>query len=550
MSPGHRILTVSSFLSLAILWASLAQGTTLSGTITGDEGTRIPGVMVSARDVARDYVRTAFSDDQGQYELTELLPGKHEIKVHRIGFRTLEQKGLEVNEAGMSKLDFQLSPTAEIREQVSGTPWMTRLPEGDMKRKFKMACAGCHQFGDINTRRPRSREEWEATIERMKGMGLGSYQVGHSLMPGLDDTKALAAWLAASGFGQDSSDPTITPPPPVTGDAARVQITEYLIGEADSVFHDSTVDNDGYGWAIDYRHDTLWKVDPATGKSTKYDLPIKGSGPHTIHPDRDNVLWITLQLVDMVASFDPRTGKFRLYGGFTRDALVHSFAIDSMGHIAYDHDGALWVSGSGNNTLASLNPKTGKVKEYSLPLTGAFPPTRVAAYGVAMDSQKNVWYTKLNEGVFGKVDARTRNITQYRMPEDYSGPRRLSVDSRDRLWIPEYSTNRVTRFDPETETFKSYELPETGDYPYALRVDGVKDIVWICGTGSDSLYRFDPAAEKFTQFRLPSQTAFTRQLSVDHKTGDIWTSYSNIPNTFGKHGKGVLVRMELRAPAR
>jgi streptogramin lyase len=136
------------------------------------------------------------------------------------------------------------------------------------------------------------------------------------------------------------------------------------------------------------------------------------------------------------------------------------------------------------------------------------------------------------------------------MPEDYSGPRRLSVDSRDRLWIPEYSTNRVTRFDPETETFRSYELPETGDYPYALRVDGVKGIVWICGTGSDSLYRFDPAAEKFTQFRLPSQTAFTRQLSVDHKTGDIWTSYSNIPNTFGKHGKGVLVRMELRAPAR
>lgn len=550
MATAHRILTTGSSLFFAMLWASLAQGMAVSGTITGHEGIRIPGVMISARDVAGGSIRTVFSDDHGQYRITALLPGQYEFKVHRVGFETLETKALEVQEPGLSQFDFRLSPAANIHEQVSGTAWMAHLPEGEMKRRFKMACAGCHQFGDVHTRRPRSRQEWETTIQRMKGMSLGGYSVGHSLMPGLDDTKALAAWLAANGFGDTPSALEITAPPPVTGDAARVQITEYLIGEADSVFHDSTVDNDGYGWVIDYRHDTLWKVDPATGKSTKYDLPIKGGGAHTIHPDRDNVLWMTLQLVDMVASFDPRTEKFRLYGGFTRDALVHSFAIDSLGYIAYDHEGNLWVSGSGNNTLASLNPKTGEVKEYSLPLTGALPPTRVAAYGVAMDSRKNVWYTKLNEGVFGRVEARSRHITQYRMPEDYSGPRRLSVDSRDRLWIPEYSTNRITRFDPEDGSFKSYDLPEAGDYPYALRVDGVKDIVWICGTGSDSLYRFDPAAGKFTQYRLPSQFAFTRQLSVDHRTGDIWTSYSNIPNTYGSYGKGVLVRMELRETPR
>lgn len=547
MSPRLRIVTGGSTIALAILWASMAQGMAVSGTILGDRGAGLPGVMVSARDVARGYVRTVFSDDRGRYRITELFPGAYEIRVHRPGFATAEKKGLDVGEAGLSALDFRLSPAAELREQVPGTSWMARLPDGDMKRKFRLACAGCHQFGDSLTRRPRSREQWEATIQRMKGMGLGSYQVGHTLMPGLDDTKALAAWLAENGFGENAPDPKITPPAPATGDAARVQITEYFIGEPDSVFHDSTVDNDGYGWAIDYRHGTLWKVDPASGRSTRYELPIRDSGPHTIHPDRNNVLWITLQLVDMVASFDPRTEKFRLYGGFTRDALVHSFAIDSLGYIAYDHDGALWVSGSGNNTVASLNPGTGEVREYPLPLTGALPPTRVAVYGMAMDSRKNVWYTKLNEGVFGRIDAHTREISQYRMPADSSGPRRLSVDSRDMLWIPEYGTNRVTRFDPATGTFKSYVLPEDGDYPYALRVDGTKDIVWICGTGSDSVYRFDPATERFTQFRLPSRTAFTRQLSVDYRTGDVWTSYSNIPNPYGK---GVLVRMEFRAPER
>lgn len=548
MLPAIRILTAVSSLAVAVLWASPARGMTISGTITADEGAAIPGVMVSATDLERGYISTAFSDERGRYRITELQPGKFAIRVHRVGFTTLEKNDIELQEPGPSALDFRISPTSDILEQVSGTAWMAHLPDGDMKRQFEMACAGCHQFGDVHTRRPRSRQEWEATIERMKGKSLGGYTVGHSLMPGLDDTRALAAWLAENGFGDPAATPTITPLQPVTGDAARVQITEYLIGEADSVFHDSTVDDDGIGWAIDYLHNTLWKVDPATGKSTKYELPVPASGPHTIHPDRNGILWMTLQLADRVASFDPRTEKFRVYGGFTRDSLVHSFAIDSMGYIAYDNDGALWVTGSGNNTLASLNPVTGEVKEYSLPLTGTIPPTRVAAYGAAMDSKKNVWYTKLNEGVFGKVDARTKKITQYRMPEDYSGPRRLSVDSRDRLWIPEYSTNRITRFDPKTGAFKSYDLPEAGDYPYALRVDGATDIVWICGTGSNSLYRFDPAREKFTQFRLPSPMAFTRQLSVDHRTGDVWTSYSNIPNTSGMHAKGVFVRLQLRAP--
>jgi len=546
MSPLQRVLTIASSLACATLWASLAQGMTIAGTIRGEQGAAIPGVMVSATDTGRGIITTAYSDAAGRYRITALAPGTYTIEVHRPGFGTQQSRGLELREPGPGALDFRLAPAPDIREQVSGTAWMARLPESDMKRKFKMACAGCHQFGDARTRRTRSREEWEATIQRMKGMSLGGYSVGHSLMPGLDDTKALAAWLAGNGFGPGAPDPQITMPPPVSGEAARAQITEYLIGEPDSVFHDSTVGNDGIGWAIDYLHGTLWRVDPATGESKKFDIPVKGSGPHTIHPDRDNVLWITLQLVDEVASFDPRSGKFRIYDGFTADSLVHSFAIDSMGYIAYDLDGNLWISGSGNNTVASLNPKTGVVKEYSLPLTGTLPPTRVAAYGMAMDSRKNVWYTKLNEGVFGRIDARTKEITQYRMPEAHSGPRRLSVDSQDRLWIPEYSTNRITRFDPETGKFESYDLPEAGDYPYALRVDGRHDIVWICGTGSDSIHRFDPKTARFTQYRLPSPLAFTRQLSVDHRTGDVWTSYSNIPNVYGRHGKGVLVRIELR----
>lgn len=543
MSLKKRILPAGLLISLALLWTSATQGMTISGTVKGEQGDGIAGAMVMARDLARGQVKTVFSNGQGQYQIPRLFPGKYEVKVKRIGFKIAEKKELEAKEAGLSKLDFVLSPTSDIADELPSTAWMALLPAGEMKRKFVLGCTGCHQFGEVSTRKARPKTEWIKTIQNMQKMGLGTLQVGYFLMPGIEEN-ALAAWLVENGFGDKSAPPKMTPPPPVTGEAARAIITEYDVGEADSSLHDATVDKDGYGWAVDYLHDILYKVDPTSGIITKYEFPIKGGGPHTIHPDRNNFLWITLELADMVACFDPKTEKFRLYKGFTPGAFVHSFAIDSLGYIAYDSAGNLWVSEFFNNAVARLNPKTGEVKEYPLPLTGTFPKNSAGPYGITMDSQKNVWYTKLNEGVIGKVNSQTGEVKQYQMPTENSGPRRLCVDSQDRLWIPEFSNAKVARFDTKTESFKEYDLPNSSDYPYALRVDGAKDIVWIAGTGSDSLYRFDPETERFIQYPLPSQVAFVRQMAVDYKTGDLWTSYSNLPNGFGHYPKGVMVRIE------
>ncbi|WP_195891494.1 virginiamycin B lyase family protein [Luminiphilus syltensis] len=517
---------------------------TLTGAVKSLELGPVVGAQISAKNLDRGYTKTVFTDDQGEFRMVDLFPGQYDITAVQIGFETEKKNDIFVSEAGLSNIEFDLAHGADIAQQVSGTSWIAALPDGPLKRGFLLGCIGCHQFGDMITRAPRSREQWIATITNMKSKGLGSYQVGHALMPGLS-TEDLATWLVDSGFGTAGHSLRPEVPSPVTGAAAEIEIIEYDVGQPDSVLHDSTVGKEGYGWGLDYVHDTLHKIDPTSGAVTTYELPIKGAGAHTIHPDRNNILWITLQLVDMVASFDPNTEEFRLYGGFSLNSLPHSFAIDSLGYIEYDDEGNLWISEFTNNALASLNPETGEVKEYPLPLTGTLPKTQVGVYGVAIDSLKNVWYTKLNEGVFGKLNSGTKKITQYEMPTKFSGPRRIGVDSQDRLWIPEFATSKVTVFDPLKLTFKSYPLPDKGDYPYALRVDGTKDVVWICGTGSDSIYRLDPNTGEFTQFPLPNAYTFTRQLAIDYKTGDIWTSYSNIPNQWGDNPAAIVVRMQI-----
>ena len=93
-------------------------------------------------------------------------------------------------------------------------------------------------------------------------------------------------------------------------------------------------------------------------------MPVKNSGVHTLQVDRQGTLWMTLQLSDMVVSFDPKTAHFRVYKGFRKGSLIHSFAYDPFGYIQYDAHGRIWMSEFGGNAVASLEPKSGQIKEY------------------------------------------------------------------------------------------------------------------------------------------------------------------------------------------
>ncbi len=178
-----------------------------------------------------------------------------------------------------------------------------RCPKAISRRIFWSAAPSATPSG--RSRTPASRARLSGWVKTIKWMRCNKIDV-YSVVPKSTSMSLRNGW-PANGFGPDRKTPHFRAPAPPSGDAARVVITEYDVGYPDTWAHDMEVEpSTGMAWVGDYTHDELIRVDPRNGAQKVYKLPVKGSGVHTLHFDRDGALWMTFQLADMVCRFDPR----------------------------------------------------------------------------------------------------------------------------------------------------------------------------------------------------------------------------------------------------
>lgn len=121
-----------------------------------------------------------------------------------------------------------------------------------------------------------------------------------------------------------------------------------------------------YGMAID-KNDTLWfsefkkdgqigKIDPQTGKVTRYAPPTAGACPRRMHFDTDGLLWIAEYCSGKIASFDVKTERFKEYQLPGASPSPYALNIDKNHHI--------WYSSMDMDVMGELDPSTGKIIEY------------------------------------------------------------------------------------------------------------------------------------------------------------------------------------------
>lgn len=509
---------------------------TLEGVVRDKDGKALQGVFVMAAQAERMMKTAVVSDAEGRFVIRDLFPARYTLSTNRIGYAPVTMADFELDFDG-ARQDFELTAT-DPTKQLPSNMWLAALPDSEFKARFITGCTICHDPGSEAMLRPRNEQEWEAAIQMMRDQ-LDVYSVIPKFEP-----NELAAWLIEHKFGTTPADLPI--PDPGQDGTAKTTITVYDVGYPDSWAHDMVIEPaTGAAWVGDYPYDELVRVDPVTGEQTRYKLPTKGGGMHTLHFDTKGKLWITLQLADMVASFDPKTEAFQLYRGFRKGSLIHSFAYDEQGLVAFDKQGRMWLSEFGSNSVASLNPETGEIKEYDL------LGTEGHTYGIALDSKDRVWYTKYVENIYGMLDPATGQIVEKQMPRPESAPHRMSIDDQDRLWIPNSGYGTLARYDIANDTLEEFPLPDKDVFPYASRYDGATGTVWVQGNGTSSIYRFDPVTNRFSSYRMPLPMSYGRMIAFDYKTGSVWTSLSNYPNKHTGRPTGSLLRFSgVEAPAR
>lgn len=127
--------------------------------------------------------------------------------------------------------------------------------------------------------------------------------------------------------------------------------------------------------------------------------------------------------------------------------------------------------------LASINLSAGGKRSYPLrPLprvTGAGTKVVITEYDlprplsqphdVITDPQGNVWYCDFGKQVIGRLDPKTGAVREFPVPVLRSGEPTGQLDiewgSDGMLWVGMHYQGAVGRFDPKTETFKVFPIP-------------------------------------------------------------------------------------------
>src|SRR5579872_1961254 len=177
-----------------------AQEGTITGTVTDDTKSVLPGASVTATDQDTGRQMVAVTNDKGEYRLLQVLPGKYSIQAELSGFATVVLKDVEilVGQHATVPLTMKLASVSETLTVVGETPLV------DTSRSQVAGNVDRRQMEAL----PLQGRNWMELSKLVKGVTAND--IGNSIGTGaMDDMwqlnldgQQITQKVAGSGFGQ------------------------------------------------------------------------------------------------------------------------------------------------------------------------------------------------------------------------------------------------------------------------------------------------------------------------------------------------------------
>jgi streptogramin lyase len=158
--------------------------------------------------------------------------------------------------------------------------------------------------------------------------------------------------------------------------------------------------------------------------------------------------------------------------------------------------------------LKTLPRPTGRatrviVTEYDLPDAGRLP------HDADLDDKGNVWYNDFREPLIGRLDPRTGESKEWRMPPlkpDFpEGTLSIEFNRDGYLWIPRFRQGGYTRFDPRTEKFQTWLVPLEHNDARAIQPQvaaAPNGTAWFPGGESLLIFKVDPETGEVSSYPM------------------------------------------------
>jgi len=560
--------------AIVFLMSSNSRAITVNGSVLAVDGTPVPGVMVTVHSQAPGPATlSVFSDEKGRFiapDLPHAKVGDLLFSIRKVG---LIQTAVNIKpEADVLQANITVQAIDNVVDQVPASAWLTNFDADDRGARTVVGhCAGsgCHQFPADRVKKftkslteslaqhPDSSEimgkqVWLGMVQFMRSMSL-RFSADTELRWGMDDKTAAGfaspqnalfneteGGLIAKTLADKFSTQTFADYPiekykklgngPL-GATTKTVIREYRLLTDGWTREVAMSSSTPYPWLVEDNKHRLGRLDTDTGYVRWYPVPSHVKGPHTINADAAGNFWISMEESFDVGLFDPKAEKWTTYSGFGKNALVHDFCMDENRQVRYDETGGLWLTLLGSNKISRLDPKTKKNKSYAMPLPAGESIFHTALYGCVMTSDmKHAWFTQLSSSI-GAFNLETGKVDAYYEFPSGTLPHRMAIDDKDVVYVALSGTGQVWSLDTRTQGAKPklHNLPDRNSAPYSVTWDNQRKVLWVATTNNNIIYKLDPASGTFAEYPLPRKDAFLRMIDVDPKTGDLWTTYSNLP---------------------
>ncbi len=412
------------------------------------------------------------------------------------------------------------------------------LPEGPGKTIIETKCVGCHRNPDQVASHRVDRAQWKETIDGMRMFMKGSSQLGMSMT---DQEAAVLLDYDVKNFGEsESGGPARAKPDPnsrlprtlLTGAATKYIAVEFEIPTHDTEPHEVTVDSDGNGWVSLRKTGLLGRMDPRTLAYTEIATPPGESSTvklNAIWAGDNNKLWfIDYGPNRRWMAYDTKTEEFT---SFTMTTKLRTGA--PGGNTMRDHpNGTVWFNAIGNNTTIRLNLKTGEFTGFEIP-SGVKAGRSASPYGMAIAGDGGVWLALNAMDKMARVDPVTGNIEEFEIPVEGAVPRKGGPDSEGNVWFGLHGAGKILKIDYKTNKMSVFTPPTENSGTYAVSVDLQHDLIWVAQQHVDKIARFNPRTEEWVEFPLANAEEDHRRIEVDQNNPNrVWWS-GNTSNRMG-----------------
>src|SRR5262252_6608473 len=265
-----------------------------------------------------------------------------------------------------------------------------------------------------------------------------------------------------------------------------------------------------------------------TGRSTRviiteYDLPNPLIQPHDVMLDRAGNVWYSDFGQMFLGKLDPKTGKVIQYP----IPVVKPGWPEGTLDLEFDKDDNPWVGVMYQSAIAKFDRKTEKFQLWTTPKEWDTDGGQLGHLAVQVtDVDNKVWIKNSYVGNIYRLDLvsnKFENLGNFKDPKTGKriGTYGLHSDQQNNVYLLDFSAGNIVKIDAKTKNPTVYVTPTPDSRPRRGRVDP-QGRVWFAEYQGNAIGMFDPKTEQMKEWKVPTPWSAPYDAVLGHD-GYAWT---------------------------